>query len=166
MREDRASHLSPTLPWCVDSLEQFPLLSCAGRQIVKFILCAQLEWRHKIDPPTNSSSKRNKTLLKLMNHLVCRTRSFTPASSSPGGGGGGGEGGEGGEGGGEGSYGRMTRRGSLSCPSLLQGKSHPALSIIEKLKTLFKEMAKMDRRSALVFQKPNISSCLVSLDCE
>ena len=105
LREDLASHP----PCSGESLEQFPLLSCAGRQIVKFILWAQLGQWYNIEPQTKSSSTRNKTLLKLMNHLVSRTRSFTPASSSPGGEG-------------EGGYGRMTRRGSLSCPSLVQGE--------------------------------------------
>ena len=152
LREGRASHPARS----VESLEQFPLLSCAAPQIVKFILCAQPERRHKIDPQTKSSSTRNKTLLKLMNHLVSRTRSYTPASSSAAGGGGGGGG----------SYGRMTRRGSLSCPSLVQGEpSLLTLSIIEMIKIIFKELGKLDRSSAVVFQSPNIGSCLVSLDC-
>ena len=89
-----------------------------------------LQWSHKIDPQTKSSSPRNKTLVKLMNHLVSRTRSFTPVSSTGGGGGGGS--------GIEGSYGRMTRRGSLSCPSLVHGEpSHPRPSIISSLLTQF-----------------------------
>ena len=172
---ERSPGLSHTLGvWSVESGEQFPLLSCAGRQIVSLYcpLTVQLHWWTKIEPQTKSSSQRNKTLVKLMNHLVSRTRSFTPVSSTAGGGGGAG---------GDGSYGRMTRRGSLSCPSLVHGEPllpPPALSIISSLFFFFfKEVAKLDERSMVFFQRPNmsqwrdsasslISSCLVSLDCE
>ena len=72
----------------------------------------------------------------------------------------------------------MTRRGSLSCPSLVHGEPPhpPPLNHLKSFNTIFlKEVAKLEESSVVFFQGPNksqwrdsgsslISSCLVSLD--